>query len=166
MTLSRITLIKGNEIFLEWLDFLDGTPVIDIKRYNWRWECIFSNPRDNRVHIERQLDETTLTKVLKRPAVNFSGADGLWLSNVALGFARLVRQFGLFIANPANKIFVEGNIELIEAVQGITGASLGNGRLKYIISDESKGLVEIIDNGIKYSITVGENGADVAKVSE
>jgi tRNA (Thr-GGU) A37 N-methylase len=45
MTLSKVTAIDGMEIYFEWLDFVDGTPVIDLKRYSWRWECALSTRR-------------------------------------------------------------------------------------------------------------------------
>jgi tRNA (Thr-GGU) A37 N-methylase len=54
MTLSKVTAIDGMEIYFEWLDFVDGTPVIDLKRYSWRWECALSTRRLDRRVAEKQ----------------------------------------------------------------------------------------------------------------
>jgi formylmethanofuran dehydrogenase subunit E len=60
MTLSKVTAIDGMEIYFEWLDFVDGTPVIDLKRYSWRWECALSTRRLDRRVAEKQFSRDAL----------------------------------------------------------------------------------------------------------
>ena len=164
MTLTRITEIDKNIIHMEWLDFCNETPVVDLKRYNWRWECIFSNPRDNRLHIERQLDVETLTKILKRPAVNFHGESCEWVQTTSRGFAELIKKYDVFVSNPNNKISVHGNSHVAEATQGITGASFGNGRLTIeLLENDAPSIIEITDDRDFYTILVNKDNVSFMK---
>lgn len=129
MTLSRITEIDGLLIGFEWLDFADRTPVIDLKRYNWRWECVPSARRLDRRHFERQLDLATLARVLARPARNFHGEDCAWVSRCGRLAAQLVLDENLWWGDPGLRIRVSGDEHLVESIQGLTGATVGNGRL-------------------------------------
>ena len=165
MTTTKILNIDRNKIELEWLDFSDGTPVIDIKRYNWRWECVLSNPHDNRLHIERQLDEKILSIAYKRPAVNYCGRDGFWISSVAQGFAKLVKQFDVFPTGSTALALVEGPVELLEAVQGIMGMSLGCNRLTYQIIAEKRGKVLLTIDETTYAIDINPQQDETKSVS-
>lgn len=129
MTLSQITRIQDNELSVSWIDFCDGTPIIDIKIYSQRWECVFSAPGDDRRHIEKQIPREILATVLKRPIQNFAGVDAPEAQFVAQVGAELVQQYNLFLLDPALTVHVVGSGTLIDTVQGLTKASFGNQRL-------------------------------------
>lgn len=129
LTLTRIVRINGSVIDVQWLDFTDCTPILDIKRYNARWECIFSTSRANRTHFERQIERRALSAVLARPARNFHGEDCAWVSRIGEIGAALVQEHEIFLADPLLSFHVTGNGHVIDAVQGMTGAAFGNGRL-------------------------------------
>ncbi len=129
MTLSRITAVDDLTISFDWLDFVDGSPVLDLKRYNWRWECALSTRRLDRRFIERQIDTDTLATVLARPAANFHGERCDWVMRAGRLAARLVHERDIWLGNPGLAVHVQGNGHLVDAVQGMTGVTLGNGRL-------------------------------------
>jgi len=157
MTLTKIVKISPPIIDVEWLDFSDGTPIIDIKRYNWRWECIFSNPRDNRSHFEGLIERNSLSKVLARPAVNFHGEACNWVLRTSEAASELVQKHNVFISDSRLFAYIKGNGHVIDAIQGITGASFGNGRLTVDFDPLCQNcLINIrTDNG-SYSIQITE----------
>jgi tRNA-Thr(GGU) m(6)t(6)A37 methyltransferase TsaA len=155
LTLTRIERIEGPIIDVQWLDFTDRTPILDIKRYNARWECIFSTPRANRTHFERQIERRALSLVLARPARNFHGEDCAWVSRLGEIGAVLVQEHGLFLADPLLSIHVIGNGHVIDAVQGMTGATFGNGRLTVDFHPESRdGLIVATLGNVSWQICV------------
>lgn len=129
LTLTRIVGIEGNVLFLEWLDFANGSPVLDVKRYNWRWEAVLSARRLDRRHIEKQIPHDVLAEVLTRPAVNFHGERCLDVESIAALAARLVQHHDVWLGSPDLTWTVRANGHVVDAIQGLTGATLGNGRL-------------------------------------
>lgn len=128
MTLTRIERIRGTEVDVSWIDFSDGTPILDIKMYSNRWECVFSAPGDDRRHFEKQIPRPALTVVLSRPIRNFAG-DIPEADILAAASAELVQEYNIFLHDPNLKVNVQGSGTLIDGVQGLTKASFGNGRL-------------------------------------
>ncbi|MFE7741159.1 TrmO family methyltransferase [Nocardia sp. NPDC057455] len=141
MTLSRVLDIRGTEISFEWLDFVDNSPVLDIKRYNWRWECVPSTRRLDRRFIERQLDHRTLATVLARPAYNFHGERCARVGQAGALAATLVQDYDLWLGNPALRVHVRADGHLVDCVQGLTGATFGNDRLEVTLSDTDEPVV-------------------------
>lgn len=133
LTLSRVVAISGPRIDFEWLDFIDGTPVLDLKRYNLRWECALAAPREDRRYIEQQLPAETLAAVLLRPMVNVHGERCPELVQFAQAAAHLTQQHDLWLGNPRCHWHVEGSRHLVDAVMAISGATIGNGRLTAVI---------------------------------
>lgn len=130
MTLSRVTGMSGLNIEFEWLDFADGTPVIDLKRYNWRWECVPNTRHLDRRHFEKQISREALGQVLARPARNFHGEECPWVTRVGDLAAELVQECDLWWGDPRLIVTVSDNHHLSECIQGVTGATVGNGRLR------------------------------------
>lgn len=129
LTLARVTAVRGTTVSFDWLDFADRTPVVDLKRYNWRWECVLSARRLDRRFIERQIDRSALQAVLARPAANFHGERCVWVERAARLGARLVHERHVWLGDPDLRVGVRGDGHLVDAVQGLTGATHGNGRL-------------------------------------
>lgn len=135
MTLAKVTGITGAEVAFDWLDFVDGTPVIDLKRYNWRWECALSARRLDRRFIEKQVSRQVLEKVLARPAASFHGEYCHRVLQVGQWAARLVQEHDVWIGNPEARLSVRGDGHVIDSVMPVTGATLGNGRLEVAVCD-------------------------------
>ncbi len=129
MTLTRIEQIQGCKIDVNWIDFSDGTPILDIKKYSTRWECVFSAPNDDRRHFEQQIPKQVLATVLARPIRNFAGFNAPEVNLLASAGAELIQTYNVFLLDPFLRVHVKGTGSLIDAVQGLTKASFGNNRL-------------------------------------
>lgn len=136
MTLTRIERIQGTNIDVNWIDFSDGTPIFDLKRYNPRWECVFSMPRDDRRHFERQIARQSLVKVLARPIECFAGPDAPEIHPLAVAAAELVQGHNVFLGDPNLLAHIRGAGTLVDCVQGMLGARFGNGRLSVELQPE------------------------------
>ncbi len=160
MTLTRIVRIQGTEIDVSWIDFSDGSPILDIKKYNPRWEVAFCAPRDDRRHIERQIAYEALAIVLARPMECFAGTGVPEIKPLAQAAARLVQEHNVFLGDPGLRAHVEGAPKLVDCVQGLLGASLGNGRLSVDLDPNRVvgGIVTLRRNGQVWSVEVSEAG--------
>lgn len=141
MTVARVTAIDGLNVSFDWLDFVDGTPVVDLKRYNWRWECILSARRLDRRFIERQIDRRALVAVFERPAVNFHGESCSATRRAAAWAAELSQDHDIRVHDPAFRVHVRGDGHLIDAVQALTAATFGNGRLDAVLDESAAEIV-------------------------
>lgn len=129
----RILEIEGNSLKVERLDLVDGTPVVDIKRYSPSWDCLFSarSSRDLRVPGEedREKEKVTLEGMLIE-AANFHGDACV---GAALGVRILrhaMREWGMAQKDPNLVVHMGDDGCIADALQGLTGATLGNGRMK------------------------------------
>lgn len=145
LTLSQVTAIEGTRISFSWLDLANGTPVIDLKRYNWRWECVLSARRLDRRFIERQIPHAALVEVLARPAINLHGERCRAVDAAAQLAAILVQEQDVWLGDPKLQVDVRGDGHLVEALQGITGATIGNRRLR--ISPRESGPFVVVLHG-------------------
>ncbi|MBB1502209.1 SAM-dependent methyltransferase [Propioniciclava sp. MC1683] len=145
MTVAKVTAIDGLNVSFDWLDFVDGTPVVDLKRYNWRWECILSARRLDRRFIEQQIDPLALATVFERPAVNFHGEACAATARAGLLAAKLSQEHGVRIHDPAFRVRVRGDGHWVDAMQALTAATLGNGRLEIIV--DAGGAEVTLDSG-------------------
>ena len=127
MTLARLVEIDGCRLSFDWLDFADGTPVIDIKRYNWRWEVVPGTRHLDRRYFERQIEEGALLEVLERAAAKFHG-ERCAATREASRLAVLLSR-DIFLGDPGTTLAVTGDGHLAEALQVLFGAMFGNGRL-------------------------------------
>jgi tRNA-Thr(GGU) m(6)t(6)A37 methyltransferase TsaA len=112
-----------------YLDMIDGTPVLDIKPYQARWDCVFSAVTGDRTEKIGLLGPALYQESLIREAVGYHG-------ECCPGVAVAVR-----IAMAATRILGgdlrRGSIRLVpgpdpcinDALIGITGARFGNRRL-------------------------------------
>lgn len=160
MTLTRIVRIRGTELDVSWIDFSDGSPILDIKKYNPRWEVAFCAPRDDRRHIEQQIAFESLAIVLARPIECFAGTDAPEARPLAQAAARLVQEHNVFLGDPELKAHVAGAPRLVDCVQGLLGASLGNGRLSVDLEPHRVmgGVVTLRRGEQVWSIEVSEAG--------
>lgn len=64
---------KGNILYLENVDLIDGTPILDIKPYSVGWDCIFSAKNNSTYKVYSKMPpEEAITDML-RQATNFHG---------------------------------------------------------------------------------------------
>lgn len=117
--------LTAHRLRLDRLDFIDGTPVVDIKRYSPAIDSVFA-ARTSRDYAPppREFQDD-----LVRAAVNFHGE---WCAGVAAGVVLLtdaLTAWGIAARHPDLRVQVGRDGCLADALQGMTGATLGNGRL-------------------------------------
>lgn len=132
LSASRVLAVDDTTIQLEKIDLLDGTVILDIKRYSPSWDAIFA-ARSSR---ERFAEIALLTEVeeLEHAASIFHGSS----TPAMIAGARLV-QFvcRLWGARPKDdELRMEISLRpeyagLTDAIQGITAATVGSGRLVF-----------------------------------
>ncbi|MCS7315747.1 MAG: tRNA (N6-threonylcarbamoyladenosine(37)-N6)-methyltransferase TrmO [Bryobacterales bacterium] len=131
LTATRIVRIEGARIEVARLDFIDGTPVVDLKPYFVSRDLIFSAAN---VQIGRPASRESLREALLEQALNFHGEH---CPELALG-VRLLEHFrwevlagadpdGLRVAAPWERGC------LLDALMGMTRASPGRGTLSLAV---------------------------------
>ncbi|MBI4320332.1 MAG: tRNA (N6-threonylcarbamoyladenosine(37)-N6)-methyltransferase TrmO [Chloroflexi bacterium] len=128
---TRLLKVDGSVLHVERLDMVDGTPVIDIKGYSFGWDSIFGaksfwdrvppSERNNRV----------LSSIVLTLAENFHGrvCPGLVLGTRMVFHA--MATWNLSYHDPELRFRVGDDGCVADAIQGATGATFGNGRLRY-----------------------------------
>jgi tRNA-Thr(GGU) m(6)t(6)A37 methyltransferase TsaA len=127
LTLGRILGVNGARIELDRLDFVDGTPVVDLKPYFVGRDMIYSA---SNIQIGRPANREAAREALAAQAVNFHGE---LCAELELGvdlytdFRAEVLDFeepaSLRVTAPADRP------HLLDALMGMTRASFGRGTL-------------------------------------
>lgn len=128
LTVAKVVRVQEAAIEFDRLDFIDGTPVIDLKPYFVARDMIFSAAN---VQIGRPADRETAREALLAQAVNFHGEQCAELElgvelyadfrAEALGFTEPAR---LRVTAPPDRP------HLLDALMGMTRASFGRGTLE------------------------------------
>jgi len=127
LTVTKLLGIRGRQIDTEFLDFLDGTPVVDLKPYFGSRDMVFSAAN---AQIGRPANRAALQESLLRQATNFHGE---LCADLALA-VRIVAHFQfevLGMREPRSwKVTVPlGRPCMADALMGTTKTSPGRGTL-------------------------------------
>lgn len=130
---GKLLSVRDNVLQFDRLGFLDGTPVLDIKRYSPSFDSIFSARSSQDRH--QSIEELTALEELEAAAILFHGT----LTNGVAAGARLVqhavREWNIRPKDEGLRIGIPTESDrgdVIDAIQGITGASFGNRRLHIV----------------------------------
>ena len=146
LTSARVLGVEGRVVKLDRLDMIDGTPVVDIKRYSPGWDSIFSarTGRDTE-HPGGRNRESFLRDMLFE-AENFHGKRCVGAALGARMVDHAIHQWGIAKKEPDLKVTWGPDGCINDALQGVTGATSGNGRLEmglgadYVLSWEGREL--------------------------
>lgn len=129
LTSARVLGVEGRVVMLDMLDMMDGTPVVDIKRYSPGWDSIFSarTARDTE-HPGDRNRESFLRDMLFE-AENFHGKRCVGMALGARMVDYAINRWGIAKKEPDLKVTWGPDGSINDALQAITGASSGNGRL-------------------------------------
>jgi len=130
LTPARLLGVDGRRVQLDRLDFVDGTPVVDLKRYSPGWDAIFAA----RTYYE------TLPRGAEKPeqlgedfyldAIRFHGEECVGAALAARMMVHVARSWNVAVRDAALRVWVGRDGCLADGLQAITGATLGNGRLQ------------------------------------
>ncbi|HEX3723221.1 MAG TPA: tRNA (N6-threonylcarbamoyladenosine(37)-N6)-methyltransferase TrmO [Nitrolancea sp.] len=131
---ARLLKVRGNVLELESLDFIDETPVVDIKRYAPATDIIFAARGSRDRYVLDKADAEWLG-FLEVEAGHFTGA----ITGGVIAAARLVQHvaiaWNILPKEPELRVIIGAAIEtpiLVDALQAMTGATFGSGRLRFV----------------------------------
>lgn len=121
ITASRVEAMEGRRLFLEGLDFLDGTPVIDIKPYTMS-DCVpgYKNSIEERALLVRGDIEALLALA--------SGFHGELCTGIAVGVRIVYEALKIRGTMRFDSVTAPRGCA-VDAFQVMCGCTLGNGRL-------------------------------------
>ena len=136
LTSARVLGVEGRVVKLDRLDMMDGTPVVDIKRYSPGWDSIFSarTARDTE-HPGGRNRESFLQDMLFE-AENFHGKRCVGMALGVRMVDHAIHHWGIAKKEPDLKVTWGPDGSINDALQAITGATSGNGRLHVGSGDE------------------------------
>lgn len=129
LSAARLLRVEGCRLELDLLDFVDGTPVVDLKRYSPGWDAIFA-ARSAREMRPRSADPPAeLTADLFLEAVHFHGEACVGAALAARMLVHVMRAWDVAAKDPALRVHVGHDGCLADGLQAVSGATLGSGRL-------------------------------------
>lgn len=130
-TVAKLLEVKNGVIKVEGLDFIDGTPIIDIKPYSPGWDSVHCATRVRRVSFHEMQPEKSLGLLL-RDAINFSGKlDNKGLMVVAMVFL-LATKYQIDPRDPELRMEINRYGTTLDALIGMCGVTFGSGRIKVL----------------------------------
>jgi len=130
LTTCKLERVEGSSLYVQRLDLIDGTPIIDIKRYSPSWDCIFSARSSRDLGFPARADRQAVLDGMLVEAANFHGEECV---GVALGVRMLyyaMMEWQVAQKDPEVVVHMGSDGCIADALQGLTGATLGNGRMK------------------------------------
>lgn len=130
LLVCKLEKVEGANLYLEKLDFVDGTPIVDVKPYSPSWDCVFAarSSRDLRFTGEGNR-QSTLGRMMVE-AANFHGEECLGLALGVRIMLHAITEWRVAQKDPGIVVHMGDNGCIADALQALTGATLGNGRMK------------------------------------
>jgi tRNA-Thr(GGU) m(6)t(6)A37 methyltransferase TsaA len=131
LTATRLVKVEGPLLYVEPLDLIDGSPVVDIKPYSAGWDTIFWARDVHSALITQHMAEEQVLAELFREAFNFHGEKCAAIAvsaKIAYDAARVletsVRDIRLQLPRTVNPHLADGLV-------GVSRATMGNARLTF-----------------------------------
>jgi tRNA (adenine37-N6)-methyltransferase len=131
LCVSTLVEVRDGTLTLDHLDFLDGTPVLDIKRYSPSWDSVFSARSSRELMIFP--DEASDPDLLELDAARFHGSLTPEIVSAARLVQRIISRWQVLPRDPALRCIVPASGAFgvyCDAIQGMTAATFGTGRLR------------------------------------
>lgn len=131
LNMARLISVKGRELYLDRLDMIDGTPVIDLKRYSPGWDSIFSARTSRDLLYPEGRAASPFIRDMLVEAVNFHGE---YCRGAALGTRILFHSMDTWkIGKKDPDLLIQWGEDgcINDALQALTGATHGNDRLAW-----------------------------------
>lgn len=128
---ARVVSVHGNEVHLERMDMIDGTPILDIKRYSPGWDSIFSARTSRDRGYPEGRDEAVFLRDMLVEAANFHGETCV---GIALG-TRIIfhgmQAWHIGKKEPELTVIWGSDGCVNDTLQALSGATSGNARLEW-----------------------------------
>lgn len=138
VSVSVVPLLRreGRRLFVEHLDLIDGTPLLDVKSYNPGWDGVFGARREKRVR-QSALPDAVLAGFLRRDLQNHLGPVPA-SPQAALGLVAVfvaIREFDVDARDPRLSVRVNRCDGSLDAVIGLMGGTVSSGRITLVSAD-------------------------------
>ncbi len=130
ISLAKIERIEGRTLYLKALDFVDGTPVLDVKGPVRGWDYAWSASGFRDVQLVEEPDTRWALGLLLLEAENFHGERCPRLAQGVRMVYHVLKTWQVPARDLALKATVGVDGCVADAVQALCGATLGNGRLR------------------------------------
>jgi tRNA-Thr(GGU) m(6)t(6)A37 methyltransferase TsaA len=127
---ARLLGVEGRRVQLDRLDFVDGTPVVDLKRYSPGWDAHFAARTYYETTSRAGEKAASVTEDFFLEAVHFHGEECVGAALAARMMVRVVVTWKVAVRDPALRVCVGRDGCLADGLQAIAGATLGSGRLQ------------------------------------
>lgn len=131
----RLLAREGNRLRVSPLDFVDGTPVLDIKPYSSAWDSIFSARTLRSLSPEADPPERELPRLLLE-GENFHGERCRGVALAARLNYHVRTRWRVAQMEPRLRLRVGRDRCLADGLQAVFGATLGSGRLEVSDGEE------------------------------
>lgn len=128
LNVARLLSVDGLLLSFDRLDMLDGTPIVDLKRYSLGWDCVFS-ARTSRERRPPRGPYQALDADLTLEAEHFHGEACQATARAADMVLAVTTRWGVSPKDSRLQIEVGRDGHLADSLQAILGATLGAGRL-------------------------------------
>ena len=125
---ARLLGVEGRLVHLDRLDFVDGTPVVDLKRYSPGWDAIPAARTYYETQPRAEAPEAVAAD-LYLEAVHYLGEPCVEAALAARLLVHIMATWEIAAKDPALRVGVATSV-LADALAALTGTSLGNGRLQ------------------------------------
>src|SRR4051812_9056512 len=106
LTAARLLGVEGRLVRLDRLDFLDGTPVVDLKRYSPVWDAIFAARTYYETLPRTDEDSAALAEDLYLAASHFHGEACVGAALAARMATHVLLAWGIAAHDPALRVTV------------------------------------------------------------
>ena len=134
-TVVKLLSVNKGELIVEGLDFVDGTPIIDVKPYSPGWDSIHSATRVRRIPFH-EMDPRKTLDLLVRDALNYSGFLGSDGALAVLMVFVLAARYRVEPRDPCLRFRVNRQGSALDALIGMTGATFASGRIEVVDGKE------------------------------
>ena len=171
LTSARVLGVEGRVVRLDRLDMIDGTPIVDIKRYSPGWDSIFSARTSRDTEHPGNRNRASFLRDMLFEAENFHGVRCVGAAVGARMVDHAIHHWGIAKKEPGLRVGWGPDGCINDALQAITGATSGNGRLDasgerdYVLSWEGRelrfrpreglGVEEVLSAGLREVMGVG-----------
>ena len=130
LSAARLLKVEGNVLHLDRLDMVDGTPVLDIKRYSPGWDSIFSARTSRDLGFPADRDPQQVMRDMLVEAANFHAERCV---GAALGVRMMyeaMRFWQIGAKDPSLRLWLGEDGCVTDALAGLSAITPGSGRLK------------------------------------
>jgi len=133
LSLSATHLVKvdGPLLYVEPLDLIDGSPVVDIKPYSAGWDAIFWARDTHSGYITQHMEEGDVLAELFREAFNFHGEKCAAIAVSAKLAYDATQALEASVRDVHLRLPLSVNPHLADGLVGVSRATMGNARLTF-----------------------------------